>query len=163
LAQARKRSRKRARRPHEPGAQPRRRPTAEERNEAARARLEPLAEGERPAAVTVAAIVALLLALANAIFFAAGAEIDGNRPTAGALAFCAIMLVAAWGMWRAKYWAVLGMQALLAVAVILFAMLLLVASNVLAAVISAAVVIAAGTLFCFLVKALARIQMPERQ
>ena len=136
---------------------------AAEKDALARAQLEPLAEGERPTAVTIAAIVALTLALANAAFFAAGVEIDGNDPQAGTLLFCVVMLTAAWGMWRARYWAVLGMQALLAVAVILFAMLLLVASNVLAVVISVLVIAGAGTLFWFLVKALARIQMPERR
>jgi cation transport ATPase len=176
LAQARKRrTRKRARRPagesrpEPPRAEPTevaerpRRRSSEERNAEARAELEPLAEGERPTAVTVAAILAATLALANAAFFAAGVEIDGNRPQAGALLFCVVMLAAAWGMWRTRYWAVLGMQALLAVAVILFSMLLLVASNVLAVVISLAVIGGAGTLFWFLVKSLARIQMPERR
>ena len=63
-----RRSRKRASRPAaapQPVRSPR--PTSEERNAAVRAELEPLAEGERPTAVTVAAIVAFLLAAANLI------------------------------------------------------------------------------------------------
>src|SRR4051812_2388116 len=100
LAQARRKSRKRSRR--QPGEPPRRRLTSEEKNAAARAQLEPLEEGERPTAVTVAAIVALVLAVANAVFFLAGAEIDGRKRPPGALLFCAVMLAAAWGMWHGR-------------------------------------------------------------
>ena len=39
------------------------------------------------------------------------------------------MLVAASGMWQAKYWAVLGFQALLGVSIVFVFLALLVASN----------------------------------
>jgi hypothetical protein len=68
----------------------------------------------------------------------------------------------AWGMWNIKYWAVLGFQALLALTVLIFSLLLLQANNVLAALVSAVAIIGGGTLFWFMVKAMARIQMPER-
>ena len=73
-----------------------------------------------------------------------------------------LMLAMAWGMWRAKYWAVLGFQALLALAILVVALALTVASDVLTVVICLAVIVPAGTLFWFLIKALARIQMPDR-
>jgi hypothetical protein len=114
-------------------------------------------------AVTVAAIVAAALGLANALFFALRIDVNGEAPSTGVLAYSGLMLIAAWGMWRARYWAVLGMQAILAIVVVLFSLFLVRASNALGALVAIVVIAAAGTLFWFLVKALARIQMPERR
>jgi hypothetical protein len=181
-----KRSRKRTtqpakpqRRPAKPAAPPESRPASREpagngaaakpvsrseaKNAAARAALEPLGEGERPQVVTVAAVVAALLGLANAVPFFFGIEVRGDDPQPGVLVFSFVLLVAAWGMWKAKYWAVLGMQALLALIILVFSLLLTTAENWHSALIAVAVVAAAGTLFWKLVKALARIQMPERR
>ena len=136
----------------------------EARNEAARAQLEPLEAGERPRAVTIGAIVALLLAVANVVFYVAGGEIDGDRPALpGVLSYTGLMLAAAWGQWRARYWAVLGMEALLGILIVVFSILLVIASNVAAVIVSLAVLIPAGALFWFLIKAMARIQMPVRE
>jgi hypothetical protein len=134
----------------------------EQKNEAARAALTPLAPGERPPAVTVGAVVALLFALSNFAMYALGVEIRGQEPTAGVLVFGALMLFAAWGMWNVRYWAVLGMQALLALIIIAFAISAMTASGVAGVLISLAVIAAAGTLFWFMVSAMARIQMPSR-
>jgi cation transport ATPase len=133
------------------------------KDDAARAELVPLRKGERPRAVTIGAVVALLLALANVGLFFAGYKIGGSRPFVGVALFSALMLVAAWGMYRARYWAVLGMQALLGLTIVAFFLLLIAANNVGAALLSGAIILAAGTLFWFLVKAMARIQMPERR
>src|SRR5690349_19824680 len=90
-----------------------------ERDERIRESLEPLAPGERPGAVTVAAIVAVLFGLGNIALWAAGVEVSGERPAAGGtFVFAALMFVAAWGMWQAKYWAVVGFEALLALILI---------------------------------------------
>ena len=124
----------------------------------------PLREGERPRAVTVAALVALLLALGNLIAYAAGLEIRGERPAfAQVAAPTLLMLVAAWGMWRARYWAVLGMQVILGFLMVLFGLLAFTAQNVWAVLVALAVIAPAGALFWFLVKAMARIQMPARR
>jgi hypothetical protein len=128
----------------------------------ARAALVPLAEGERPTAVTVAAIVAAALAVANAVPFFADVEIASQKPTPGVLVFSFVLLVAAIGMWKARYWAVLGMQALLGLMILVFSLLAVQAENVHSALIALGIVVAAGTLFWYLVKAMARIQMPER-
>ena len=135
---------------------------SEQRNAEARATLVPLAPGERPAAVTVAALVAAALALANLIAFLAGAKVHGQSAGTGAVAFSALMLTAAVGMWRARYWAVLGFEALLALIVLVFSLLLLRAANLEAAVLALAVVGLGGWLFWKLVRAMARIQMPRR-
>jgi len=66
-------------------------------------------------------------------------------------------------MWRARYWAVLGMQALLGLLIVIVAISSLTVSNLLGALVVVAIIVPAGTLFWFLVKAMARIQMPERR
>ena len=138
------------------------------KDEAARGALVPLAPGERPLAVTVGAIAAAVLALANAIAVVAGWDTgpgsgdDQGRAVAGSLLVTGVLGVVAHGMWRARYWAVLGMQTLLAITIIFASLSLVTATSVWAAVLLVAILCAAGTLFWFLVKAMARIQMPER-
>jgi hypothetical protein len=137
------------------------------KDEAARAALKPLAPGERPTAVTVGAIAAALLAAANLIAVIAGwdgaaGEDDRARALAGSILVAGLLGVVAWGMWQAKYWAVLGMQTLLALTVIAATLGLVTAENAAAMLVLVAIIGAAGTLFWFMVKAMARIQMPER-
>jgi hypothetical protein len=171
LAQSRKRRKERQRaggaarsaQPPEAGGYARGRA----KNEAARAALKPLGPGERPAAVTVGAIFAALLAAANLIAVIAGwdgaaGEDDRARALAGSILVTGLLCVVAWGMWRARYWAVLGMQTLLALTLIASALGLATVGNTGAALILVAIIALAGTLFWFLVKAMARIQMPER-
>lgn len=155
---------RRSRKRRDPDALRRGYARSEARNEEIRRSLEPLAPGERPRAVTVAAVVAALLAATNLALMFAGLEVDGERPAAGGtIVFAALMLAAAYGMWRAKYWAVLGFQALLALTIVIAATALLVASNVAAVALCLAIVGLGGWLFWKLVRALARLQMPERR
>jgi hypothetical protein len=77
--------------------------------------------------------------------------------------FTVLLLFMAWGLWRARYWAVLGMEALLAITMLVFALALPFASNLRAVVLSVGVLVPATALFWFLIKAMARIQMPERR
>jgi len=136
---------------------------SELRNERARAALEPLAPGERPPWVTAAAIVALVLAIGNIVAFAAGVKINGTRPAVGPVFGQAVLMgFVAWGMWNARYWAVLGMQTLLALTMIAAALALLTAANAWALLLVVLILVSSGTLFWFLIKAMARIQMPER-
>ena len=131
------------------------------KDEAARATLQPLAPGERPTAVTVGAILAAVAAIANLIALVAGYDADEPRKTFTTVAGLVLLVVVAVGMWRARYWAVLGMQTLLALTIILSSLALLTAVNVLAGLIAFLLVAGCGTLFWFLVKAMARIQMPK--
>jgi hypothetical protein len=136
---------------------------SEAKNAAVRAELEPLEAGERPTAVTVGAVVATTLALANIVLYIAGVKVSGQKPTVQGIAGpTLIMAVCAYGMWRAKYWAVLGMEALLGLVIIIFGLLLATAENLRAVLVSVAVIGASGWLFWKLVKAMARIQMPKR-
>ena len=136
---------------------------AEQKNAEARAALVPLAEGERPTPVTIGAVVAAALGLANIGLYAAGFEVDGERPQLfGVLAFSGLMLTAAWGMWRVRYWAVLGMQALLGLLIVILSLVLFTARDIWGVLLLLAIIVPAGTLFGFMVKAMARIQMPRR-
>ena len=137
---------------------------AEERNREAREALEPLAAGERPLVVTIGAVVAALVALSILAGYAAGTEVNGEKPRlAQALAPALLMGVMAWGMWRARYWAVLGFQLVL-VFLIFSAVygLALEAASVAQVLATLALLAVSGTLFYFMVKAMARIQMPSR-
>jgi len=131
-----------------------------EKDEAARASLEPLRPGERPAAVTVGAIVALLAALANIVALIARFDPDAPRKALATALPAALLLLVAWGMWKAKYWAVLGMQTLLALTIVGTALAGIQAQNLRALLVVVLVIAVCGPLFWFLVKAMARIQMP---
>jgi hypothetical protein len=133
----------------------------------AREALEPLREGERPAAVTVGAVVATLIALvfwvSAVVSVATEVEVEGSQPSTGPLVlFAAVLTLMAYGMWRARYWAVLGFQALLALLMLSAGLGLVQVTTVLQAIGTLLVLAGAATLFYFMVKAMARIQMPER-
>jgi hypothetical protein len=138
---------------------------SEERNEAARARLEPLAEGERPTAVTVGAVVSALLAIVftvSTVLAAAGVEVGGRDPEPVPIAvFAAALWLMAWGMYRARYWAVLGFQMVLILTMLASALGLVQVSTILQALGTTVLLFGSGLLFYFLIRAMARIQMPE--
>jgi hypothetical protein len=136
---------------------------AEARNAEVRAQLAPLQPGERPRPLILAAVVAALLGTANLIALLAGVEVQGEQPsTIGVLVFCAVMYMAAIGLWMARYWAVLGFEVLLGLIVLVFSLFLLRASNVLAVVVCVPIIVIAGWLFWKLVRVMGRIQAPQR-
>ena len=137
---------------------------AEERNQEAREALEPLGEGERPTVVTVGAIVAALIALSIVAGYLAGVKVDGQTPKVPQVAAPALIMgIMAWGMWHARYWAVLGFQLIL-VFLIFSAIfgLAVQASTVAQFAATLGLLAVTGTFFYFMVKAMARIQMPQR-
>ncbi len=131
-----------------------------ERDEAVRASLVPLEPGERPRAVTVAAIVSAILGSLLLVRLVVGDEGQENETT-GIVLFAAVLFLAAAGMWKAQYWAVLGFQFFLGLTLVFAAVSLMFAGNLLAVVYCVVILGLAGTLFWFLVKAMARIQMPK--
>jgi len=140
---------------------------AEERNREVRESLQPLAEGERPGAVTVGAIVSVLIA---AVFWAStgvaaftDTTVDGSEPgVAPIAAFAVLLTMMAWGMWKARYWAVLGFQVLLVLFLLAGVGGLISATTLVQALGTALLLAGSGALFFFMVKALARIQMPNK-
>jgi hypothetical protein len=135
----------------------------EERNRAARETLEPLAPQERPVVVTVGAVISGLVAISVLVAYALGATVNGNRPHLLQVIIPALLMgVMAVGMWRVRYWAALGFQAILAL-LVLGATLGLVNAGGLAPVIgNLALIGIAGTLFYLMIRAMARIQLPSR-
>jgi len=112
----------------------------------------------------VAATTALAsaLGLANLIAYLAGAKIDGRAPGPAVLVFSAAMALAAVGMWRVRYLAVLGFQIFLAASVVFFCLLLIIAANLEAVAVAVAVIVVEGWLFWKLVRVLGRMQAPPR-
>jgi hypothetical protein len=135
---------------------------SEQRNQEAREALVPLGEGERPLVVTIGAAISALLALSVVVAYAAGAEVDGERPPIVQVIVPTLLMgLMAWGMWRARYWAVLGFQTLLLLLILATALGLVQATSAVQVAGNLGVLAGAGALFYFMVKALARIQMPE--
>jgi hypothetical protein len=137
---------------------------AEQRNREAREALLPLADGERPTVVTIGAIVAALIALSIVAGYLAGVKVEGRTPRVPQVAAPALIMgVMAWGMWRARYWAVLGFQLILVFLIFSAVFGLAVqASTVAQFAATLGLLAVAGTFFYFMVKAMARIQMPHR-
>jgi CDP-diglyceride synthetase len=153
--------------PVDAAADPRGYARSRARDEAARAALKPLRRGERPTAVTVGALAAAALALANLIALAFGYNagddtVSPGSDVTGSMIATVLLVVVAYGMWRARYWAVLGMQTLLALTIVVSALGLIQAVNWWAFLLVGIILVASGALFWFLVKAMARIQMPQR-
>jgi hypothetical protein len=137
----------------------------EERNAEARAKLEPLEQGERPTAVTAGAIVCSLLAIVftvSAILAIAGVDAGGRdiRPLP-IIVFGLVLWAMTIGMWRARYWAVLGFQTVLLLVMLASAFGLVVVSSVLQAVGTTLLLLGSALLFYFMIRARARIQMPQ--
>jgi hypothetical protein len=101
--------------------------------------------------------------IANVVLAAAGYDIRGEKggSAAGAIVFALLMAAAAVGIWQRRYWAVLGFQCLVAVTAVYSGLALLVASNLRAVVLCLVVLATSGTLFWFLIRAMARIQAPR--
>jgi hypothetical protein len=146
----------------------------EARNQAVRDELEPLEEGERPTVVTVGAVVSALIAVSAIVGYAAGVEVtkvgsDGiqqgeeKAPLLSIVAVVGLMGTMAYGMWKARYWAVLGFQALLVIVLVAASLGLIQATEWPQAVGTTLLIAGAGAMFYFMVKAMARIQMPERE
>jgi hypothetical protein len=138
--------------------------SSSERDEIVRAELEPLAQGERPTALIVAAVVAVLLSVGVIVgaLSVHGLSRQGGSLPAGI--FLALVLAAlARGMLETRYWAVLGFEALLAFQILVTSLALVVASTWLAAVVCLVSVLLAGWLFWKLIRVMGRIQAAERR
>jgi hypothetical protein len=128
------------------------------------AALEPLGAGERPAPLLIAVAVCAILAAgvtAGALTVHDLARHGGSLP--GALFLTVLLAALALGMFRCRYWAVLGFEALLAFQIIVTSLALVVAST-LAAAAGCLLAIGLGSwLFWKLVRVMGRIQAGERR
>ncbi len=133
------------------------------RDEAARGALTPLGEGERPTALLVAVAVAGLLAVVVAVGVLTVHDLRRHGGSVPGGAFLAVVLAAlAWGMYRRRYWAVLGFEGLLAFQILVASLALVIASTILAAAVCLLSIGLGGWLFWKLVRVMGRIQAGER-
>lgn len=134
------------------------------REEQARAELVPLGPDERPPALLVAIGVCVLLAIAVLV---GGLTIHnlssrgGSLP--GAIFLAVILALLALGMYRRRYLAVLGFEALLAFQIIVTSLALVVASTLAAAGGCLLAIGLGGWLFWKLVRVMGRIQAGENR
>lgn len=125
--------------------------------------LQPLGEREQPPALTVAVVIAVVLAGATLVSVLTVHNLSrhgGSLP--GGLFLAVVLLALANGMYRRRYWAVLGFEALLAFQIIVTSLALVVAETLLAAGLCALSILLAGWLFWKLVRVMGRIQATER-
>ncbi|MFT4035079.1 MAG: thiamine phosphate synthase [Patulibacter sp.] len=142
-----------------------RRLSSEERNAALRTQLRPFAPGERPTPAALAAILLAAIGLANLLLLALGYQPryslrNGTAQFAQALFGVAAVLVAT-QVWRLKAWALLLMQALLAISSIFAFAAVILAHTILQALGPLVFLAIAGPLFWTLVRVLARAQTPQ--
>jgi hypothetical protein len=127
------------------------------------ARLEPLGEDERPRPLLIAVAVCAVLAVAVIIGAATVHDLSrhgGSLP--GAVFLALVLALLALGMYRRRYWAVLGFEALLTFQVLVTSLALVVASTVAAAALCLLSIGLGGWLFWKLVRVMGRIQAGER-
>jgi len=139
------------------------RPGRGERDEQARAALRPLGPDERPPALLVAVGVCALLAvgvLVGGLTIHDLSRHGGSLP--GAIFLAAVLAALALGMYRHRYWAVLGFEALLAFQIIVTSLALVVASTIKAAALCLVAIGLSGWLFWKLVRIMGRLQAGER-
>jgi len=138
------------------------RPTRGEREERARAGLEPLGQDERPPALLAAVALSGVLAL---VVIVGALTIHGLAHRGGSLAggvfLAAIFALLAVGMYRRRYAAVLAFEAILAFQILVTSLALVVASTILAAALCLLSVGLGGWLFWKLIRVMGRLQAGE--
>lgn len=135
-----------------------------EREEQARAALEPLGADERPTSLMVAIAVCAVLAvgvLVGGLTIHDLAKHGGSLP--GAIFLAAVFSGLAVGMYRRRYLAVLGFEALLAFQVIVTSLALVVAATIKAAIFCLVAIVLGGWLFWKLIRVMGRIQAGEER
>lgn len=135
---------------------------AEEKNQKVREELEPLAPGERPRIVPWAVLWLLVIA-AGMIYSAIAADGDNATGTRiSNLAMVALIVVSAAGTWQLRYWAILGTQTILALAVVIGFIALMSLTKAWLLPIAIGQPIVSGLIFYRMVKVMARVQKSER-
>jgi hypothetical protein len=135
-----------------------------ERDELARAELRPLGDDERPPALVAATVVCAVLAVLVVVGALTVHDLSRRGGSLPAAIFLAAVLAAlAAGMWRRRYWALLGFEALLAFQIIVTSLALVVASTITAAAICTVGIGLGGWLFWKLIRVMGRIQAGERE
>jgi hypothetical protein len=128
------------------------------------AALEPLGAGERPAPLLIAVAVCGMLAAGVIVGSLTVHDLSRHGGSLPGAVFLTVVLAAfAQGMYRCRYWAVLGFEALLAFQIIVSSLALVVASTLAAAAGCLVAIGLGGWLFWKLVRVMGRIQAGERR
>lgn len=132
------------------------------KDEAVRRGLEPLAPGERPGVVTVAAIIAFAFAFANVIatFAVKGLTTSQGNPTTVSYLTMAILVLAGVGMLARQYWAVLLFECILGLQIVVLSLAFTRVQKWWLAICMVIAIGLLGYLFWKLIRAMARLQMP---
>jgi hypothetical protein len=135
-----------------------------DRTEQARAALEPLGEDERSTPLLVAIALSALLSIGVLVGALTVHNLSSHGGSlAGGVFLAAVLALLAQGMYRRRYWAVLGFEALLAFQVIVTSLALVVASTLAAAGGCLLAIVLGGWLFWKLIRVMGRMQAGERQ
>jgi hypothetical protein len=130
-----------------------------ERDQQARAQLQPLGEHERPLPLLIAVTVAALVGAGVLVGTFTARELSRHGGSApGGIFIAAALFTLAVNMYRRRHWAVLGFEALLAFQVIATSLALVVARTWVAAALCLVAIVLGGTLFWKLVRVMGRIQ-----
>ncbi len=115
----------------------------------------------RPRAVLVAALSAAALAVANLLALVLSYDPQTPAKTAGSLAATALVATMAYGLWRARYWAVLGMETLLAITIVLSALALIRAEDWRGLLLLLSIIVASSALLWALARSLRQLELPQ--
>lgn len=138
--------------------------SSEQRNAAVRATLTPVEPGERPWPTVVSAGVALALVIANLVLVILNVSFNAGPQrvsTGQEVLYLIVMSMCAYGLWRTRYWAVLGFMVLLLLTVLTATLALVRVTSLGGAAFALALIAGGGFLFYKLVRVLSRIQMPR--
>jgi hypothetical protein len=133
-------------------------------DEEARAALAPLGANERPAPLIAASAVCALLSagvLVGVLTLRDLSRHGGSIP--GGIFLAAVLALLALGIYRRRYWAVLGFEAVLAFQLIVTSLALVLASSLLAAALCLVGIGLGGWLFWKLIRVMGRIQAGDRE
>lgn len=134
---------------------------AELKNIAAREALEPIGPENRPRVVLVACAWLLLacVSLVVSIVTADGDDAAGQR--VGNALMLLVVLVAVWGTYRLRPWAILGAQTLFALAFVFTVLAAVFSDKVLLSLALAASALITGAIFYKMIRVMARVQKME--
>lgn len=136
---------------------------AELKNIAAREALEPIGPENRPRIVPIACAWLLLACVSLVVSFvtADGDEVATQR--FGNALFLIIILVAIWGTWRLRPWAILGAQTLFALAFVFTCLAAVFSDKILLSLALAVSALVTGAIFYRMINVMARVQKMELQ
>lgn len=136
---------------------------AELKNIAAREALQPIGPENRPRIVLVACAWLLLACVSLVVSFVTADGDEAGTQRVGNALFLLIVLVAVWGTWRLRPWAVLGAQTLFALAFVFTCLAAVFSDQVLLSLALAVSALVTGAIFYRMINVMARVQKMELQ